>query len=93
MVQYFGENVKNFSVPEFKDVVKTLDLGEADYGVLPIENSSNYKDRIKELEIQVRTLQIENAFLKELRKLRKQEACEQIKQSQKLSLASEDNSN
>ena len=23
MVQYFGENVKNFSVPEFKDVVKT----------------------------------------------------------------------
>ena len=30
MVQYFGENVKNFSVPEFKDVVKTLDRGEAD---------------------------------------------------------------
>ena len=40
MVQYFGENVKNFSVPEFKDVVKTLDRGEADYGVLPIENTS-----------------------------------------------------
>ena len=36
----FGENVKNFSVPEFKDVVKTLDRGEADYGVLPIENTS-----------------------------------------------------
>ena len=29
MVQYFGE-----------DVVKTLDRGEADYGVLPIENTS-----------------------------------------------------
>lgn len=28
MVQYFGENVKNFSVPEFKDVVKTLDRGK-----------------------------------------------------------------
>lgn len=40
MVKYFGENVKNFSVPEFKDVVKTLDAGEADYGVLPIENTS-----------------------------------------------------
>ena len=40
MVQYFGEIVKNFSVPEFKDVVKTLDRGEADYGVLPIENTS-----------------------------------------------------
>ena len=37
---YFGEDVKNFSVPEFKDVVKTLDRGEADYGVLPIENTS-----------------------------------------------------
>ncbi len=35
----FGEDVKNFSVPEFKDVVKTLDRGEADYGVLPIENT------------------------------------------------------
>ena len=40
MVKYFGEDVKNFSVPEFKDVVKTLDAGEADYGVLPIENTS-----------------------------------------------------
>ena len=40
MVKYFGENVKNFSVPEFEDVVKKLDAGEADYGVLPIENTS-----------------------------------------------------
>lgn len=40
MVKYFGEDVKNFSVPEFKDVVKTLDEGKADYGVLPIENTS-----------------------------------------------------
>ncbi len=40
MVKYFGEGVKNFSVPEFKDVVKTLDAGQADYGVLPIENTS-----------------------------------------------------
>lgn len=32
------------------------------------------RDRIKALEKQVRSIQIENAFLKELRKLRKQEA-------------------
>ena len=51
-------------------------------------------DRIKELEKQVRSLQIENAFLKELRKLRKQEAQQRLKnQSQESSTASEDHSN
>lgn len=40
MMKYFGKGIKNFSVPEFKDVVKALDQGEADYGVLPIENTS-----------------------------------------------------
>ncbi|MDT2540583.1 transposase, partial [Enterococcus raffinosus] len=39
-----------------------------------IESTPEERDRIKELEKQVRSLQIENAFLKELRKLRKQEA-------------------
>lgn len=51
-------------------------------------------DRIKELEKQVRSLQIENAFLKELRKLRKQEAQQRRKnQSRESSTASEDHSN
>lgn len=51
------------------------------------------RDRIKELEKQVRSLQIENAFLKELRKLRKQEAQQRRKkQSHELSTASEDHS-
>lgn len=51
-------------------------------------------DRIKELEKQVRSLQIENAFLKELRKLRKQEAQQrQRNQSHESSTASEDHSN
>lgn len=51
-------------------------------------------DRIKELEKQVRSLQIENAFLKELRKLRKQEAQQRHKnQSHESSTASEDHSN
>lgn len=40
MVKFFGEEVKNFSVKEFKDVLVTLDEGKADYGILPIENSS-----------------------------------------------------
>lgn len=52
------------------------------------------RDRIKELEKQVRSLQIENAFLKELRKLRKQEAQQRrANQSRESSTASEDHSN
>lgn len=51
-------------------------------------------NRIKELEKQVRSLQIENAFLKELRKLRKQESQQRHKnQSHESSTASEDHSN
>lgn len=51
-------------------------------------------ERIKDLEKQVRSLQIENAFLKELRKLRKQEALQRHKnQSHESSTASEDRSN
>lgn len=58
------------------------------------QESSEERDRIKELEKQVRSLQIENAFLKELRKLRKQEA-QQSRRNQSLesSQASEDHSN
>ena len=52
------------------------------------------RDRIKALEKQVRSLQIENAFLKKLRKLRKQEAQQRRKnQSHESSPASEDHSN
>lgn len=52
------------------------------------------RNRIKELEKQVRSLQIENAFLKELRKLRKLEAQQRRKnQSHESSTASEDHSN
>lgn len=50
------------------------------------------QERIKELEQQVRSLQIHNAFLKELRKLRKQEASERMKRLHGSSSASEDNS-
>ena len=55
---------------------------------------SKERDRIKELEKQVRSLQIENAFLKELRKLRNQEAQQRrTNQSHESSTASEDPSN
>ena len=51
------------------------------------------KNKIKELEAQLLTLQIENAYLKELRKLRKQEEKQRMKLSRPSSLASEENSN
>ncbi len=41
MMQFFGKEIDNFFVPKFEDVLIALDNGEADYGVLPIENSSN----------------------------------------------------
>ncbi len=40
MVKFFGEDVKNYSVKEFEDVLIALDEGKADYGILPIENTS-----------------------------------------------------
>lgn len=55
--------------------------------------SKSDKDKIKELEGQLLTLQIENAYLKELRKLRKQEEKQRMKLSRPSSLASEENSN
>ena len=55
--------------------------------------SKTDKDKIKELEAQLLTLQIENAYLKELRKLRKQEEKQRMKLSRPSSLASEENSN
>ncbi len=41
MVEYFGEQPKNcFHLGKFKEVMEAVHNGEADYGVLPIENSS-----------------------------------------------------
>lgn len=38
--EFFGENVKKYSVKSFEDVFKALNRNEISYGVLPIENSS-----------------------------------------------------
>lgn len=40
MIAYFGEEVNADSVKEFHEVAQMVSEGKADYGVLPIENSS-----------------------------------------------------
>lgn len=40
MLKFFGSHIINFNVEQFEDVLKVLEQEEADYGVLPIENSS-----------------------------------------------------
>ena len=40
MKTYFGEEVENFHVETFRDVMETIAKGEADFGILPIENST-----------------------------------------------------
>ena len=41
MKAFFGENVDSHSVGTFKDAMRAIDDGMADYAVLPIENSSS----------------------------------------------------
>lgn len=41
MESFFGEGgYKSFAIPSFTDVMRAVESGEADYGVVPIENSS-----------------------------------------------------
>lgn len=40
MYQYFGSDMKNFSVETFRDAMEAVSSGKADYAVLPMENSS-----------------------------------------------------
>lgn len=40
LCEYFGEKQSRYSVKEFKDVFEEIKNGNADYGILPIENSS-----------------------------------------------------
>lgn len=41
MEEYFGKNVNSYHVDTWRDVMEEIAKGEADYGVLPIENSSS----------------------------------------------------
>ena len=38
--QAIGDDIKNINVEAFEDVIDVINSGKADYGVLPIENSS-----------------------------------------------------
>ena len=40
MLQYFGEEISGIPLETFEEVMKAIRDGEAEYGVLPIENSS-----------------------------------------------------
>jgi chorismate mutase/prephenate dehydratase len=40
MEEYFGNEINSFYAPSFKKVMQAINEGEADYGVLPIENTS-----------------------------------------------------
>lgn len=40
MEGYFGTGIDSFDVPTFKEAVEAVSSGKAEYGVLPIENSS-----------------------------------------------------
>ena len=40
MFQYFGTDIRNFSVQKFRDAMEVIEEGSADFAVLPIENSS-----------------------------------------------------
>ena len=39
-IQYFGRNAEIYHVARFEDAMKVVQLGNADYAVMPIENSS-----------------------------------------------------
>ena len=40
MIEYFGKDCKSFHVDTWKDAMEAISNGQADYAVLPIENSS-----------------------------------------------------
>lgn len=40
MKRFFGEDVENYNVKTFRDAMEAVKCGEADYAVLPIENST-----------------------------------------------------
>lgn len=40
MEEYFGSDIESFHAPTFKKIMELIKEGKADYGVLPIENTS-----------------------------------------------------
>lgn len=40
MYAFFGKDIQNINVSQFEEVIEAVKCGKADYGILPIENSS-----------------------------------------------------
>ena len=80
--------------PHKKGRKKTLDKSDKKSKILPSEKSSvdTSAEHVKELEDELLKLRIENAFLKELRRLRLEDEAK-MRERQESSAASEDSSN
>lgn len=93
--------VKDFQIagpdalrPHKKGRKKTLDKSVENSKIVPLEESSvdTSAEHVKELEDELLKLRIENAFLKELRRLRLEDEAK-MRERQESSAASEDSSN
>ena len=79
--------------PHKKGRRKTLEKPEKKSSTLPIESSVDTSaEHVKELEDELLKLRIENAFLKELRRLRLEDEAK-MRERRESSTASEDSSN
>ena len=80
--------------PHKKGRKKTLDKSVENSKIVPLEESSvdTSAEHVKELEDELLKLRIENAFLKELRRLRLEDEAK-MRERQKSSAVSEDSSN
>ena len=79
--------------PHKKGRRKTLEKSEKKSSVLPIESPVDTSaEHVKELEDELLKLRIENAFLKELRRLRLEDEAK-MREWRESSTASEDSSN
>ena len=102
--QYFILLIENFNLYSDEDGVKhirikvrpnkTLNTSDDNTQNKPVEESSvdTSAEHVKELEDELLKLRIENAFLKELRRLRLEDEAK-MRERQESSVASEDSSN
>ena len=70
-IQYFGEDIKPLAMETFRDIFKAVDLGDAEYGVIPLENSlsgsihENY-DLLQEYDLKITgeiTIRVEHSLI------------------------------
>jgi 3-deoxy-7-phosphoheptulonate synthase len=70
-IQYFGDDIRHWPKETFRDVFKAVDSGDAEYGVIPLENSlsgsihENY-DLLQEYDLRITgeiTIRIEHSLI------------------------------